>query len=76
MDILYQCTRDELNSIAEHYDVSLRASLKSGMQKELRDALTERGVLAEEEDGGRERRLTTAGVEVSCREMMLWNWRI
>lgn len=41
VNILYQCTREESNNIAESYGVSLWASLKGRMQKELVDALEE-----------------------------------
>lgn len=44
--------------------------------RELRDALVERGLLAEEENGGSDRGLVAArgGGELS-EKMRLWNWR-
>lgn len=61
VEIVCQCTKEELRSIAESYDVSLRASLKGEMQRELVEAffffftLEEKGVLksiGNEEEGG------------------------
>ncbi|KAK3889908.1 hypothetical protein Pcinc_006062 [Petrolisthes cinctipes] len=43
---MYQCTVEELNEVAESYDVELKAKLKEGMQRELVRKLRPKGVLA------------------------------
>ncbi|KAK3874967.1 hypothetical protein Pcinc_020138 [Petrolisthes cinctipes] len=43
---MYQCTVEELNEIAECYEVELKAKQKEGMQRELVRKLRPKGVLA------------------------------
>jgi len=56
---LYQCTKEELYSIAEKYGLSLKSVLKEGMQKELVEALVSKEVLSVGDNEGEDERNDT-----------------